>query len=60
MADTFKQTRRHDWHTSDPDVHGLGHTKQRNAYRKKQNRCTRRGLKQELKRELKQELQREL
>ena len=48
MADTFKQTRRNDWRTSDPDVHGLGHTKQRNAYRKKQNRRTRRVLKQEL------------
>jgi len=49
MADTFKQTRRHDFTTSDPDLLGLGHTKQRNAYRKKQNRRTRRVLKQELK-----------
>lgn len=52
MADTFKQTRRHDWNTSDPDVQGMGHTKQRNAYRRKQNRRTRRVLKQELQRGL--------
>jgi hypothetical protein len=52
MSDTFKQTRRHDFATSDPDVCGLGHTKQRNAYRKKQNRRTRRVLKQELRNEL--------
>jgi hypothetical protein len=52
MADTFKQTRRNDWHTSDPDLQGMGHTKQRNAYRRKQNRRTRRVLKQELKKEL--------
>jgi len=49
MADTFKQTRRHDFATSDPDLLGLGHTKLRNAYRKKQNRRTRRVLRQELK-----------
>ena len=52
MADTFKQTRRHDFTTSDPDMCGLGHTKQRNACRKKQNRRTRRILKQELQKEL--------
>lgn len=52
MADTFKQTRRHDFATSDPDLQGMGHTKQRNAYRRKQNRRTRRVLKQELRREL--------
>ena len=52
MSDTFKQTRRHDWHTSDPDLQGMGHTKQRNAYRRKQNRRSRRVLKQELQREL--------
>ena len=52
MADTFKQTRRHDFATSDPDVQGMGHTKQRNAYRRKQNRRARRVLKQELRREL--------
>ncbi len=53
MSDTFKQTRRHDWFTSDPDMcAGVGHTEQRNAYRRKQNRRTRRVLKQELRREL--------
>lgn len=52
MADTFKNTRRHDWFTSDPDVQGMGHTKQRNAYRKKQNRRARRVLKQNLYKEL--------
>lgn len=52
MSDTFKQTRRHDFATSDPDLQGMGHTKRRNAYRKKQNRRTRRVLKQELQREL--------
>ena len=52
MSDTFKQTRRHDYNVGDPDVHGLGHTKQRNAYRKKQNRRTRRALKQGLQKEL--------
>lgn len=52
MSDTFKQTRRNDWRTSDPDLQGMGHTKQRNAYRRKQNRRTRRVLKQELQKEL--------
>lgn len=52
MSDTFKQTRRNDWSVTDPDFRGLGHTKQRNAYRKKQNRRTRRVLKQELRKEL--------
>lgn len=52
MSDTFKQTRRNDWNTSDPDLQGMGHTKQRNAYRRKQNRRTRRVLKQELQKEL--------
>lgn len=52
MVDTFKQTRRHDWMTNDPDLQGMGHTKQRNAYRKQQNRRTRRALKQELQRGL--------
>ncbi len=52
MSDTFKQTRRHDYFTSDPDICGMGHTKQRNAYRAKQNRRARRVLKQNLRREL--------
>lgn len=52
MADTFKQTRRHDWDVNDPDIFGIGHTKVQNAYRRKQNRRTRRALKQELRREL--------
>lgn len=52
MADMFKQTRRHDYATSDPDAQGMGHTKQRNAYRKKQNRRTRRVLKQDLRKGL--------
>lgn len=52
MSDTFKQVRCNDWFVTDPDFHGLGHTKQRNAYRKKQNRRTRRVLKQELRKEL--------
>lgn len=52
MSDVFKQTRRHDFATSDPDLQGMGHTKQRNAYRKKQNRRTRRALKQKLQKEL--------
>jgi hypothetical protein len=52
MADTFKTTRRNDWYSSDPDVRGIGHVERRNAYRKKQNRRTRRVLKQELQKEL--------
>lgn len=48
MSDTFKQVRRNDWSVTDPDFRGLGNTKQRNVYRKKQNRRTRRVLKQEL------------
>lgn len=52
MADTFKQIRRHDYFSSDPDMSGVGHTKQRNAYRAKQNRRARRVLKQNLRREL--------
>ena len=52
MADTFKTTRRNDWSVTDPDFRGLSNTKQRNTYRKKQNRRTRRVLKQELQKEL--------
>ena len=52
MADTFKQTRIHDFDAQEPDVRGIGHTKQRTTYRKKQNRRTRRVLKQELRKEL--------
>lgn len=52
MSDTFKQTRIHDFDAQELDVRGIGHTKQRNAYRKKQNRRTRRVLKQELRKEL--------
>ena len=52
MSDTFKQVRRNDWSVTDPDFRGLGHTKQRNAYRAKQNRRARRVLKQNLRREL--------
>lgn len=52
MADTFKTTRRNDWDSSYPDVLGIGHVKRRNAYRKKQNRRTRRVLKQEFQKEL--------
>lgn len=52
MSDTFKQTRRHDFATSDPDLQGMGHTKRRNQYRKQQNRRVRRVLKQALSKEL--------
>ena len=52
MADTFKQTVRHDYYSYDCDVIGLGHTQQRTKERKKQRRRARRVLKQELKKEL--------
>jgi hypothetical protein len=52
MSDMFKQTRRHDWDVNNPDIFGVGHTKVQNAYRRKQNRRTRRVLKQELQRGL--------
>jgi len=52
MADAFKKARYQDWRTTDPDIYGVGHTEQRNAYRKKQNRRVRRVFKQNLKKEL--------
>lgn len=52
MADNFKKTSRTDWLMDDPDMCGIGHPKQRNAYRKKNRRRTRAILKRNLRSEL--------
>lgn len=52
MSDKFKQTRRHDWFSDNSDARGIGHTEQRNAYRKKERRRARRVLKQDFRKEL--------
>ena len=52
MADNFKKTSRTDWLMDDPDLWGVGHPKQRNAYRKKNRRRTRAILKRNLRNEL--------
>ena len=52
MTDHFKRTLRGDFWYRDPDLYGVGHPEQRNAFRKKQRRRVRRVLKQELKKEL--------
>lgn len=52
MRDVFKHTIHHDWYSSDLDMPAIGHTKQRNKYRKQQKRRARRVLKQNLRREL--------
>ena len=48
----FKKAMRHDWNCNNVDTYGIGHTKQRNKYRKQQKRRARRVLKQDLKKEL--------
>ena len=48
----FKKAMRHDWNCNNVDVYGIGHTKQRNKYRKQQKRRARRVLKQTLRKEL--------
>lgn len=52
MRDIYDFIRVTDQLSNDPDMYDIGHTKQRNAYRKKQNRRARRILKQELRKEL--------
>ena len=52
MRDAFKHTINHDWYSNDVDMLGIGHTKQRNKYRKQQKRRARRILKQNLQKEL--------
>lgn len=52
MNDVFKKTARQDWLMNDPDLCGIGHPKQRNAYRKKNRKRARRVLKQTLRKEL--------
>ncbi len=52
MSDSFKKTSRTDWLMNDPDMCGIGHPKQRNAYRKKNRRRTRAILKRNLREEL--------
>lgn len=49
MVDIFKKTLQTDYWYGDPDLRGIGHTKQRKAFRDKQRRRVRRILKQELK-----------
>lgn len=51
MTDNFKRTRIHDFAVADEDLRGIGHTKRARAEHKKQNRRTRRALKQELRKE---------
>ena len=53
MRDVYDFIRVTDHLSSDPDMYDIGHTKQRNAYRKKQNRRARRVLKQKRRKELK-------
>ena len=48
----FKKVMRHDWNCNNVDTYDIGHTEQRNKYRKQQKRRARRVLKQNLRKEL--------